>query len=172
MMAMRVYHLRAATTVLLLLVAAACASPDPRKELKITDVETYWVIHSKTGDTTHITPAVRLRVTNAGTRSWRAVYLSAGFRLVDHKEEWGSGWARIPAAGKVLKPGEQQLVVMVADEARYHSTGPADSMFSHPKFVDARVEVYAQMAGSKQTKLLETRIERRIGARSIQEYLR
>jgi len=172
MTVMRLFQLRAAATAMPLLFAAACASPDPSKELKVADVETYWVIQSKTGDMTHITPAVRLRLANAGTRTWRAIYLSAAFRLVNQKkEEWGSGWARVPAPGKVLKPGEQLLVVMVADEGRYHSTGPAESMFKHPKFVDAQVEVYAQMAGSKQTRLLETRIERRIGARGVQEYL-
>jgi hypothetical protein len=173
MMLMRLRRLRATATAMPLLFAAACAATDPGKELKVTDVETYWVIQSKAGDTTHITPAVRLSVTNASARTWRAVYLSAAFRLVDHKkEEWGSGWARIPAPGKVFKPGEKLLVVMAADEGRYHSTGPPDSMFNHPKFVDVQVEVYAQMAGSKQTKLIETRIERRIGARGVQKYLR
>ena len=155
-----------------LLLAVACASVDPSKELKVSDLETYWVIQSKAGDTTYISPALRFRITNVGTRPWRAIYISAAFRLVGHKEEWGSGWARVPAAGKLFAPGEQALVVMAAQEARYHSTGPAESMFQHPKFEDAQAEVYAQMAGSKQTKLIETRIERRIGARSVQDYLR
>jgi hypothetical protein len=163
---------RMLATGLPLLLAMACASADPSKELKVSDLETYWVIQSTVGDTTYISPAVRFRVANVGTRSWRAIYISAAFRLGGHKEEWGSGWARVPVPGKLFAPGEQALVVMAAQEARYHSTGPAERMFQHPKFEDAQVEVYAQMAGSKQTKLIEARIERRIGARSVQEYLR
>jgi hypothetical protein len=170
MMGMRAQRLRVTAAAMPLLVAAACASPDPTKELKVRDVETYWVIQSKVGDETYISPAVRLHVANAGSRSWRTVYLSAAFRLLGHKEEWGTGWARVPESGKVFKPGEQALVVMVAEEGRYHSTGPPERMFSHPQFIDAQVEVYAQMAGSKQTRLLDARIERRIGARSVQEF--
>ncbi len=147
---------------------SACA-PDPKKELAVSGVETYWVIDSSVGATHYIAPAVRLHVTNVGQRTWRAIEASATFRRVGEPQTWGSGFSRVVEQGKALKPGETALVVMASD-GRYYSPGTPDQMFEHKLFKDASVEVFLKLGGSAWVKVAEATVARRIGAKSVEEY--
>jgi hypothetical protein len=154
-----------------LLAATACAPLDPTQELALSELETYYVIDQVVGQETYIAPAVRFRVTNKGTRGRRAIEVTGTFRIVGEKETWGSGWVRVIPPGEVLKPGGSNLVVMVSDR-RYHSPAPAERMFSHGKFQDVSVEVFARLEGSAWARLAESTIEQRVGARSVERFLR
>jgi len=63
-------RLRWLTNVLVVLVIglsmSACRPPDPRDEIELTGIETYWVVDTPTADTQYIAPAVRVTVRNKG----------------------------------------------------------------------------------------------------------
>lgn len=157
----------AAVLALLVLASGACRSPEPKAELELTDVETYWVIDSTLGMTEYIAPAVRFRLRNKGTRPWGAVQATATFRRKGESQTWGSDWRQVTTSAKPLSPGQDALVVLKSD-GRYYSTGTPDSMFQHKLFKDANVEVYLRIGASAWVKFAEADIERRIGSKTLQ----
>lgn len=157
----------------LLLVAFAagfssCASPDPRQEIEVSDVETYWAIDPSVGQTQYLAPAARFHVRNKGRAPLRYVEATATFRRKGEEgQTWGSDFKQLTPAGKPLAPG-QQIVVFLKSDARYYSTGAPESMFEHKLFKDAKVEVYVRVGSSSWAKMADADVERRIGSRSAQ----
>ena len=160
---------RVVLAVLAGLVATGCGRVDAGKELAVTDVETYWVIDQVVGQEQYIAPTVRFRLHNKGTKARRSVEAAGAFRLEGTSTTWGSGWARATEPGETLAPGESVLLVMVAD-ARYHSPAAPEQMFEHERFMDAEVEVFVKVAGSRWAKVLDVPIERRVGTRDVEEF--
>ncbi|HEY7513465.1 MAG TPA: hypothetical protein VIC87_03260 [Vicinamibacteria bacterium] len=155
--------------LLLLAAAAACRTHDPKEELEVKDVETYWVVDSPKGATQYISPAVRFRLRNKGAEPIRSVQATANFKRVGEQENWGSAWEQVTQAGKPLAPGHEALVVLRSD-GRYTSTTDApESMFAHELFKDARVEVFVRIGSSNWVRMTEAAIERKIGAREARE---
>jgi len=149
------------------LAAAACHSPDPRQELELKELETYWAIDAPVGDTQYLAPVVRFRLLNKGHERLRYVMASAAFkRKGEEGQTWGSASVLVTAE-KDLEAGQQTLVVLKSD-GRYYSTGAPESMFEHKLFRDAHVEVFAKIGSSNPSKLGEADVERRIGAKSVQ----
>jgi hypothetical protein len=60
-------------------------------------------------------------------------------------------------------------VVVLRSDGRYTSTGPAESMFTHQLFKDARGEVYLRVGSSGWTKMAEAKIERRVGSKTVED---
>jgi hypothetical protein len=145
----------------------ACHTPDPKAELSVSEVETYWVVDSPVGSTQYIAPAVRFRVTNKGARAWGSIQATATFRRKGEEEKsWGSDWRPVTAPDKSLAPGDGVLVVMRSD-GRYYSSGNAESMFHHGLFRDAKVEIFLRIGASAWTKFSDSDVERRIGTKDL-----
>jgi hypothetical protein len=158
------------TLVLLVLAAlAGCRSHDPKQELEVADVETYWVVDSPKGATQYISPAVRFRLRNKAQEPIRSIQATANFKRVDEQENWGSAWEQVTAAGKPLPSGQSVLVVLRSDGRYTSATDDPESMFEHELFKDARVEVFVRVGSSSWAKMAETAIERRIGTRGARE---
>jgi len=154
---------------LAVLTTAACKAPEPRAELEVSEVETYWVIDSAAGMTLYISPAVRFRLRNKGAKPWGTIQATATFRRKgEEAQTWGSDWRAVSAAGKPVAPG-QDLIVVLKSDGRYYSTGTPESMFQHELFKDARVEVFLRIGSSGWVKFAEADVERRVGARAIEE---
>jgi len=154
---------------LALLVAAACRAPDPRAELEVVESDAYFVLDAPIGDTQYLAPAVRFRVRNRTARPVRSIQANVVFRRVGEEgQTWGADWQQVSPAGNPLPPGEAALVVMKSD-GRYYSTGPPQTMFEHKLFRDVKVDVFLRVGSSAWTKMAEAKVERRIGARSVQE---
>jgi hypothetical protein len=163
---MRRVH-RAAPLVFALL-AVGCQTPEPQKELEVSDVETYWVLDAPAGATQYIAPAVRFRVRNKGSHPWGSIQATATFRRKgEESKSWGSDWKPVTAPGKSLPAGESVLVVMRSD-GRYYSTGSAESMFHHGLFRDAKVDVFLRIGASAWTKFLDLDVERHVGTRELE----
>lgn len=159
---------------ILLLSVGACVSPDPKAELDIVGVETYWAVDAPKAGEQYIAAAVRFEVRNKGQRPWGSIQASAGFKRPNDQgvfEEWGGDWRQVAPSRKPLQPGESLLVVLKSD-ARYHSAGPPESMFQHAAFRDPKVEVYLRLGSSGWVKFGDTPVERRIGAKSVPEDVR
>lgn len=148
--------------------AAGCKTPDPKAELEISGIETYWVVDPAKSDTQFIAPAIRFEVRNKGSESRSSIQATASFH---HKGEegidWGSDWQQIVPPGKSLAPGQRLLVVLRSD-ARYTQSGPPESMFQNAAFRDATTELFLRVGSSGWVKFGRAEIERRIGSRSVQ----
>ncbi len=148
--------------------AAGCKVPDPKAELEISGIETYWVVDPAKGETQFIAPAIRFEVRNKGTEARSQIQATASFHHKgDEGTDWGSDWQQIVPAGKPLGPGQSLLVVLRSD-ARYTQSGPPESMFQNPAFRDATTDVFLRVGSSSWVKFGRAEIERRIGSRSVQ----
>ncbi len=161
--------LRRALVLLVLAAPAGCRAHDPKKELEIAGVETYWVVDSPKGAIQYISPAVRFRLRNKTAEAIRAIQATANFKRVGEQENWGSAWEQVTQAGKPLAPGRETLVVLRSDGRYTSATEDPESMFRHELFKDARVEVFVRVGSSGWARMAEADIERRIGARGARE---
>jgi hypothetical protein len=163
--------MRLPSTLALVLVAAcplaSCKSHDPKQELEIAGVETYWVLDSPRGDVQYMSPAVRFRVLNKSPEPILSIQATATFRRVGEEENWGSAWEQVTPVKKPLAPGKDVLVVLRSD-GHYTSSGAADSMFAHPLFKDTSAEVFLRVGSSGWVKMAESPIERRVGSKSVE----
>lgn len=162
-----------ATGIVVLAVAAplvACRSPDPQSVMEVSDKETYWAIDTAQGERQFIAPVVRFTAHNRGDKPLRTLEAQATFRRKGEDVIWSSSWSRVTGpAGAPLAPGATSLVVLKPEgEGRYFTNGPPESMFTHPQFRDATVDVFLRIGSSSWTKFFTADIERRIGSRSVQ----
>jgi hypothetical protein len=154
------------------LLAPACRAPDPRAELEVADLEAYFVLDAPRGDTQYLAPAVRFRVRNKGAKPARSIQANAVFRRAGEEDKaWSGDWLQVVQANKPLAPGAATPILLMKprDEGRYYSTGAPETMFEHRLFRDVKVDVFLRLGSSPWTKMAEAKVERRIGARSVQE---
>ena len=145
--------------------ASACRTPDPQKEIGLADLEAYWIVDVPEKGEQYIAPAVRFILRNKGEDVAHSLQAKATFRR--EGQEWGGDWRRVTATGgKALRPGEDAVVVL-RSEARYHTPGTPESMFSHAQFKDATVDVFLRLGSSPWTKFGELTVERRIGSKTV-----
>jgi hypothetical protein len=150
---------------LALLPLAACASPDPAKELRVSDIEAYWSIDSTAGETVYVAPVLRFRLDNLSATA--SIEATASFKRKGEDASWGSAWERLSVPGKRLEPGRSVTVALKSD-GRYYTTGAPESVFSHAEFKDATVELFLRVGSSAWVRLAAAEVERRIGSKALQ----
>jgi hypothetical protein len=152
----------------LLLCLVACRAPDPRQELELRGLETYWAVDPSRGETRYLAPVVRFSLHNKGGQPQQSIQATATFRRKGEESlTWGSDWKQVTPSSKPLMAG-QDVPVELKSDARYYSTGPPASMFEHKLFKDATVEVFVRIGASAWTKLAAADVERRIGSKTVQ----
>ena len=156
-----------AAAVLLL---AGCRAPDPNAIVKVSDLETHWAVDSgDAGGTQYIAPVVRFKLSNISGEKQGSVQVTATFRRQGEENlTWGSDFRQVASRAEPLVP-LQVLPVVLKSDARYYSTGAPETMFAHADFRDAKVEVFVRVGSSPWTKVGALDIERRIGARGVQD---
>jgi hypothetical protein len=160
----------AAFPLLALLVAVGCKSPDPKAEMELMDLETYWAVDPSVAGTNYLAPAVRFRLRNRGAKPQRSVQATAVFRRKGEEHlTWGSAWEQVAGVKKPLPVGNATLVVLKSD-ARYTSPGPVADMLQNAQFKDAKAEVFVRVGSSGWVKFAEADIERHIGSRTVQAF--
>lgn len=169
---------RARTRLLLAPLLALCAAGqgcrarDPRHELAVADFETYWAIARSVGDTHYLAPVVRFQIRAIGEAPLRSVQANATFRRQgEDGRDWGSAFQQLVVPRKPLEPGEPLLVVLTSD-THYYTNGAPEGIFGHEQFRDARVELFLRVGASSWVAFGEAAVERRIGARSVQDMVR
>jgi hypothetical protein len=146
---------------------AACRRPDPKQELELVDVETYWIVDASQGETRYLAPAVRFQVRNKGPHELHSVEATVVFKRKGETQTWGSDWRKVTAPGKPLAPGGKALLVLRSD-GRYSSTGTPESMLQHELFVDAQADVFLRVGSSSWEKFTTVAVDRRVGAHAAQ----
>jgi hypothetical protein len=164
-------RLRAVSLLLALCAASAagCRSPDPQKELAISELETYWAVDPPVGGTQYLAPVVRFRLHNKGAQS-RSIQATVTFRRKGEGGAWSSAWSQVsPVHGRPLASGQSLLVVLKPEgEGRYTSPGPPESMFTHRSFVDVTAELFLRVGSSTWSSFAKIDVPRRLGSQSVQ----
>jgi hypothetical protein len=149
--------------------AGACHTPDPKAEVALSDVETYWAVDRPSGGTQYIAPVVRFHLQNKSARAIRSIQASGTFRLKGEAQSWSGAFQQVaPVGGKALQPGQSVLVVLKPEgEGRYTSTVTPEEMLAHKNFKDVTVEVFVRVGSSGWTPMTDkVDVERRISAHS------
>lgn len=148
---------------------AGCASPDPKAELEVQGLETYWAIDAPAGGTQFLAPVVRFTVRNKGTRARRSVQATATYRREGETQAWSSAfWKVAPVKDESLAPGASAPAMLKPEgEGRYTSTGAPETMFAHPAWKDVSAEVFLRVDTSTWVSFGTFPIERRIGSKGI-----
>lgn len=160
---------RAISLAGLALALAGCAAPDPKAELAIEDLETYWAIDSPGGGSQFLAPVVRFNVRNKGTKARRSILASATYRREGETEAWsGAYWKVAPVKDQSLAAGAVASAMLKPEgQGRYTSTGPPEGMFAHPGWKDVSAEIFIRVDSSSLVSFGTFPIERRIGSKGI-----
>jgi hypothetical protein len=151
----------------LTLSALSCRAPDPKALLDVSDVDAYWAVEPSMGGEQYIAPVVRFRLHNRSDQELRSVQAMAVFRRKGEENlTWGSAFEQVVSRRAPLPPGQSVLVTLKSD-ARYHSTGPVEGMFTHPQFRDAVVEYFIRVGSSGWTSFGKADVARRLGPRTL-----
>lgn len=129
------------------LLTASCSTPDPKALVKVTDVETYWVLDPSRTGKIPLAPAVRFRVENISNETLISVDATAAFRIEGSPDPWGSGFFRLTEGRKTLAPGAKVLVTMSSD-ARYSLEGDPEKVFSNSGFKPVNTRYFIRVGSS------------------------
>lgn len=162
--------LRGALIGLTALLAVSCATPEPKALLKVTDLETYWVLDFSRTDTRFLAPAVRFRVENISNETLLAVDATASFFREGTADSWGSGFFRLTEGRKTLAPGEKVLVTMSSD-ARYSIVGAPETAFTNPTFKPVRSKFFLRVGSSPWAEFGQAPIENVLGSKDARQVL-
>jgi hypothetical protein len=148
---------------------AGCATPDPRAEMEIQGLETYWAIDSPASGNQYLAPVVRFNVRNKGAKARYSIQATATYRRQGEVQPWSSAyWKVAPVKGAALAPGATAPAMLKPEgEGRYTSTGSPEAMFAHPAWKDVSVEVFLRVNTSTFVSFGTFPIERRIGSKGI-----
>jgi hypothetical protein len=147
----------------LALALGACHWHDPRRELRVSEIETYWIVDLPQQGENYISPAVRFHLTNIGPGPLSAVQARARFPAPDQDEPWGSIQEQVSTYEHPLVPG-RPAIVTVRSVGRYHAAAAPEDILRSPGFHDPKVEIFVRIGPSSWAKLGEAVVERRIGA--------
>jgi hypothetical protein len=160
-------NFRLGLAVGLALAAVSCRTPDPKALLEVSDVDAYWAVEPTMGGEQYITPALKFRLHDRSNVSQHSVQAMAVFRRKGEENvSWGSAFEQVVSRKAPLEPGQSVQVTLKSD-ARYHSQGPVETMFTHPQYRDALVEYFIRVGSSGWVSFGQVPVERRIGARSV-----
>lgn len=153
------------------LTMVGCSAPDPKALLKVSEVETYWVVDPSRTDTRYLAPAVRFRVENVSKETLLAVDATAAFRRDGSEDSWGSGYFQLTEGRKKLAPGARVLVTMTSD-ARYAATGAPEQIFTNPGFKPVNVRFFLRVGSSVWAEFGRGSVENVLGSKDARALIR
>ena len=159
---------RARTAVLAFALAlAGCHSPEPKALLDAGDVDAYWSVEPSMGGEQYIAPTVKFRLRNHSQEVQHSVQAMAVFRRKGEENlSWGSAFEQV-VSRKAPLPAGQAITVTLKSDARYHSAGSIEGMFSHPQFKDATVEFFIRVGSSGWVGFGKSDVDHRVGSRTV-----
>ncbi len=151
--------------------ASSCAAPDPKALLKVTEVETYWVLDPSRTEIRYLAPTVRFRVENVSQETLISVDATAAFKRDGSDEAWGSGFFRLTEGTKRLAPGARVLVTMSSD-ARYALDGEPATAFTNPSFKSINTKFFLRVGSSPWVEFGGASVENVIGSKDARAVLK
>ncbi len=154
----------------LTLAGASCTPPDPKALLRVSDVETYWVLDPSRTEKSFLAPAVRFTVENISDETLLVVDATAAFYREGVQDPWGSGFSRLTEGRKDLAPGARVKVTMSSD-ARYTLEGEPENAFTHPTFTSVKLKFFLKVGTSRWVEFGEAAVENVIGSKDARELI-
>ena len=154
----------------LVLLTASCAPPDPVALLRVSDVETYWVLDPSRTEKRFLAPAVRFKVENISNETLLVVDAISAFYRDGIADPWGSGFFRLVTGGKDLAPGDKVTVTMSSD-ARYTLEAEPENAFTHPTFKSVNVKFFLKVGTSVWVEFGTASVENVIGSKDARELI-
>jgi len=148
----------------------SCTPPDPKALLRVSNVETYWVLDPSRTEKRFLAPAVRFEVENTSPETLLAVDATAAFHREGIEEPWGSGFFRLTQKNGEVRPGQKVLVTMSSD-ARYTLVGEPETAFTHATFKSVKVKYFLKVGNSVWVEFGEAPVENVIGSKDAREVL-
>ncbi len=152
------------------LTASSCAPPEPKALLRVSEVETYWVLDPSRTEKRFLAPAVRFYVENISSKTLLAVDASATFFRDGSTQPWGSGFFPLTERRQRVAPGARVLVTMSSD-ARYTTEGAPENAFANPNFKPVSVKFFLKVGSSLWVEFGKAAIENAIGSRDARAVL-
>jgi hypothetical protein len=157
----------AAAILVLVLSTPACRTPDPKALLEVEGVDAFWAVEPSMGGEQYITPVVKMWIHHRSDKPQHSVQAMAVFRRKGEENlTWGSAFDQVVSRKNPLAPG-QTIGVTLKSDARYHSQGPVDGMFTHEQFRDALAEIFLRVGSSGWVSFGQVPVERRVGSRAV-----
>jgi hypothetical protein len=158
------HGVRRVALLLAAVAASGCRSHDPEAELRVSDLQTYWIVDSPQQGQNFVAPVVRFRLRNVSSEPLSAVQARARFPASDQGDEvWGSIQEQVSTWHRPIAPGHDTLVT-VRSAGRYHSPADPQDILRSPGFKDPKVEVFVRIGASRWAMVAQGSVERRIGA--------
>ena len=154
----------------LALSAWTCATPDPKALLRVSEVETYWILDPSRTEKRFLAPAVCFLVENTSKETLISVDATAAFRRDGSEEPWGSGFFRLTEGRKRLEPGAKVLVTMSSD-ARYSMEGDPATAFTNPTFKPVNTKFFLRVGSSVWVEFGQAAVENVIGSKDARAVL-
>ena len=160
----------AAGLLLTVLGLGSCTTPEPNALLKVTDVETYWVLDPSRTEKRFLAPAVRFRVENVSQETLITVDATAAFLRDGSEEPWGSGFFRLTEGRKRLEPRGNVLVTMSSD-ARYSMEGDPAAAFANSTFKPVHTKFFLRVGSSPWVEFGQASVDNVIGSKDARAVL-
>jgi hypothetical protein len=135
-----------------LVVCAGCAKPiDLTTGLRVQNVTTGWFDAGIVNGQNKLVPSISFTLKNLSDQNLVALQISAVFRRVTEKDEWGNGFLTV-ARSPGLAPGATSPPQIIRSQLGYTGSDQSrEDMLANSHFVDAEVELSAKY-GSLQWK--------------------
>ncbi|MBK5256334.1 MAG: hypothetical protein JJE39_09910 [Vicinamibacteria bacterium] len=150
--------------------AVSCATPDPKALLRVSDVETYWILDPSRTDKRFLAPVVRFQVENISQETLLAVDATASFHRETIKDPWGSGFFRLTEGRKAVAPGAKVLVTMSSD-ARYTLEGAPETAFQNSSFKSVDVKFFLKVGRSTWADFGTAPVENVLGSKEARQVI-
>ncbi len=157
--------LRPSLIALAALALSSCLSKplDLPKVLEITDVSTgYFDAGIVEENKNKIVPTISLRLKNVSNETVESVQMIAKFNVIGDPEELGSAPYVRAIGPEGLPPGQTGNPVVMKTNVGYTSEAPRADMFTHSKFKDVKVELFAKYQAQNWMKMGEYQIARQL----------
>jgi hypothetical protein len=148
----------------------ACTPPEPKALLKISDVETYWVLDPSRTEKRFLAPAIRFQVENTSEETLIAVDATVAFLRDGTSDPWGSGFSRLAEGRKRFAPGTKVLVTISSD-ARYSTEGAPEMAFTNPTFKSVSAKVFLRVGSSAWVEFGRTPVDNVLGSKDARAIL-
>jgi hypothetical protein len=149
--------------IIFLFVCAGCAKPvDLTTGLRVQNVSTGWFDAGIVKGQNKLVPSISFTLKNVSDQKLVALQITAVFRRVTEKDEWGNGF--LTAAGSAgLAPGATSVPLTIRSLLGYTGSDQSrEDMLRNSHFVDAEVELFAKYGSAQLKRIGEYPVTRRL----------